>query len=125
VRGIHAGSVARHDECTVSDAAMWSGWQPAFALPNKATVATVARLDKPPHIHPANIGFLAPRFDPSLAGFANYLYCTAMVTVFDCAPAIDRDTGIALPVGTLDGTWAFTRYRPTNPGANPEKLGAI
>jgi len=46
----------------------------------------------------------------------------AMVAVFDVAPPIDSDTVTALPDGAVAGIWKLTWYKPTKPGASPEKL---
>src|SRR5262249_58629999 len=48
-------------------------------------------------------------------------HCTASVTVFEVAPPIEMTTGTADPLGTPAGTSMFTWYKPTKPGARPEK----
>ena len=44
-----------------------------------------------------------------------------MVAVFEFAPPTLRTIGIVFPLGALAGIWKFTWYRPTKPGAKPEK----
>src|SRR5438477_12066910 len=49
-------------------------------------------------------------------------YCDmAIVTVFEVAPLMDSTTGTLSP-RTPSGTWTFTWFRLTKPGAKPEKI---
>lgn len=48
-------------------------------------------------------------------------YWIAIVAVFDVAPPTLRTIVIAFPLVALVGIWKFTWYRPTKPGARPEK----
>jgi len=48
-------------------------------------------------------------------------YWMAIVAVFDAAPPMLTTSAIALPLGAVDGIWKFTWFRPTKPGAGPEK----
>src|SRR5665213_211680 len=48
-------------------------------------------------------------------------HCTAIVTVLELTPPIDRTTGTADPNATPAGTCTLTWYSPTVPGASPEK----
>ena len=45
----------------------------------------------------------------------------ATVTTFDSIPPMVSDKETASPDTASSGTCAFTWYRPTNPGAKPEK----
>jgi hypothetical protein len=48
-------------------------------------------------------------------------YWIAIVAVFDVDPPIASVTGTASPDGAVGGIWKFTWYKPTKPGASPEK----